>query len=402
MRILFLHDNFPAQFGVWGQYLAEKGWDIWYGTQRKGVKVAGLSVFNYELHRSLTKNIHPYAASYERAILTGQGFARTGIKLKEDGFKPDIVVAHSGWGPGMFVKDIWPEAKYVGYFEWYYNSTAPDTEFLEPNNRPLDEILRARARNASITTDLVSCDAGICPTQFQKNQFPKLFDDKIAVLHDGIDTEMYQPLPGARLKLPDLDLTHVDELVTYVARGMEPYRGFPEFMSALEILLNKRPNAHAVIVGEDRVAYGKKLPGNDSYKKRMRETLELDWDRVHFTGLLPRPQYLEVLQASSVHTYLTIPFVLSWSMMESMSAGCSIVASDVDPVREIGDQGTDVLSLVDMKDATAVANAIINLLEDQDRAKAMGQAARNVITSNYAARDLFKRKAQWLEQLCNK
>jgi len=301
----------------------------------------------------------------------------------------------------MFAKDIWPQAKYVGYFEWYYNSSAPDTEFLEPNNRPIDEILRARARNAAITTDLVSCDAGMCPTSFQKNQFPKLFADKIAVIHDGIDTELYQPVPGARLKLPDLDLTHVDELVTYVARGMEPYRGFPEFMTALKILLSQRPNTHAVIVGEDRVAYGKKLPENDSYKKRMRETLELDWDRVHFTGLLPRPQYLQVLQASSVHAYLTIPFVLSWSMMESMSAGCSIVASDVAPVREIADQGIDAISLVDMKDTAAIAEAINDLLEDRNRAKAMGLAARNIITSNYSARDLFERKAQWLQEIVN-
>ena len=401
MRILFLHDNFPAQFGIFGQYLAKKGWDIWFGTQRKEVQAAGIKIFNYAPHRSMTEKIHPYAANYERAILTGQGFARAGLKLKENGFQPDVVMAHSGWGPGMFAKDIWPDAKFVGYFEWFYSPEAPDVKFLEPSGRPLDEVLRARARNAAIITDLVSCDVGLCPTQFQKSQFPDIFDDKISVIHDGIDTELYQPAPGTRLKLPDIDLSHVDEIVTYVARGMEPYRGFPEFMGAMEILLKRRPNTHVVIVGEDRVAYGKKLPDNESYKKKAQETLDIDWDRVHFTGLLPRPQYLQVLQASTVHAYLTIPFVLSWSMMEAMSAGCAIVASDVAPVREIGDQGTNALSLVDMKEPAIVADAIYELLEDRERAMAIGQAARSIITSNYAAAELFEQKTRWLQEICS-
>ncbi|CAN0474628.1 unnamed protein product, partial [Phaeothamnion confervicola] len=219
-----------------------------------------------------------------------------------------------------------------------------------------------RSRNAALLADLVSCDAGICPTQFQKEQFPPCFHDKLCVIHDGIDTEFHKPDSEMRLEFPGTG--RIDELITYVARGMEPYRGFPEFINVLDIILQDRPRTHAVIVGEDRVAYGAKLPEGDSYKKRALEQHKLDWSRVHFPGLLPRPQYLKVLQASSVHAYLTVPFVLSWSMLEAMSSGCAIVASDVAPTQEIAAHDFSALRLVDARDQAAFAKAIMALLDE--------------------------------------
>lgn len=400
MRILFLHDNFPAQFGPLGQHLYKKGWDVSFATQRKGVSTPGVNVLNYAPHRQPTKEIHPYAHNFEKCVLAGQAVARLAVDLKKRRYEPDIVMAHSGWGPGLYAKDIWPNSTFVGYFEWYYTIDAPDVAFLASDEpADLDQQLRGRSRNAPILTDLANCDAGICPTAFQASQFPAAFRDKLRVLHDGIDVETYAPAPGEKLILPSLDLSHVDELITYVARGMEPYRGFPQFMEALAIVLRERPNAHAVIVGEDRVAYGKKLPEGESFKKRALETLKTDWARVHFTGLLPRPDYLRVLQASSVHVYLTIPFVLSWSMMEAMSTGCAIVASDVAPVRELSDQAPDALSLVDMNDPAAIAAAMVRTLEDRDAARAQGEAARALIASKYAAKDIFAEKERWLAAL---
>lgn len=399
MRILFLHDNFPAQFGGFGQYLARSGWDVWYGTKRKGVSLAGVNVFYYEPHRSVTQQIHHYAANFERAILNGQGVVRSALALKRKGVAPDIIMAHSGWGPGMFVKDVWPDAKYVGYFEWFYNAVGPDVAFLSDEKPPLDEKLRARARNAPILTDLAQCDAALTPTEFQKRQFPPRFSDLLTVMHDGVDTDYYAPAPGAGLDLPDLRLDPDCETITYVARGMEPYRGFPEFMRALEIVLARRPGAHAVIVGADRVAYGKAPPKGESYKKRALEECDLDWERIHFTGLLTRANYRQVLRASSVHVYLTIPFVLSWSVLEAMSAGCAIVASDVAPVREVAKKGPDALRLVNHEDVQATADAIIKCLEERETASALGAAARNVILQHYSNRDIYPAKAQWLAEL---
>lgn len=399
MRILFLHDNFPAQFGVFGAYLAKNGWEVWFGTQRKDAALPGIKVFNYKPHRGVTENIHPYAVNFERAVLNGQSVARAGLALKRKGLVPDIVMAHSGWGPGLFVKDIWPDTKYVGYFEWYYRSDAPDVLHLSPSgDNAADSQLRARARNGAILMDLAACDAGLCPTGFQKDQFPACFDDKLAVMHDGIDTEYYAPDAQNRNDLPDIGVDYDDELITYVARGMEPYRGFPELMAALEIVLRERPQAHAVIVGQDRVAYGSQLPEGDSYKKRALENHDIDWKRVRFTGLLPRAQYRQILLVSSVHAYLTIPFVLSWSMLEAMSAGCAVVASDVAPVREIFRKDETSLRLTGLA-PDAIARNIIALLESEEARRRQGAAARRLIERDYAAQRIFPEKKRILESI---
>lgn len=399
MRILFLHDNFPAQFGNIGQFLARRGWDVAFGTQRTGMSLDGIKVFNYKPHREVTQKIHPYAANFEKAGLTGQAVARAAIELKKSSFAPDIVMAHSGWGPGLFAKEMWPHAKYVGYFEWYYQVDAPDTSFMNEKPQELDDLLRGRSRNAAILMDLANCDAGICPTRFQHSQFPDCFTDKLRVIHDGIDTDYFSPVEGAKLKIDGLDLSSASEIITYVARGMEPYRGFPEFMKTMEYVLRKRKDAHVVVVGQDRVAYGKKLPDGDSYKKQALAQLDLPEERVHFTGLLPRNQYRDVLRASSVHVYLTVPFVLSWSSMEAMSTGCALVASDVAPVREIADLAPGCIKLADMKDHRDVARAVNEVLDNAEETTRQRQLARELIVKKYAAKDIYAEKERWLTEL---
>lgn len=398
MQIVFLHNNFPAQFGFLGQYLAAQGWDVWFGTQRKHSEMRGLRIFNYQAHRSVSEKTHPYARNFENAILHGQAVARSALKLKPNGLDPDIVVAHSGWGPGLFAKDIWPRAKYVGYFEWYYWPDSPDVVHGDNTDRTMDDELRSRMRNAAILSDLVSCDAGIAPTKFQHAQLPECFRKKVRVIHDGVDTRTYRADRSRKLVIGGLDLSGVDEIVTYVARGMEPYRGFPEFMRTVEKLLKRRPQTHVVIVGEDRVAYGKKLAEGDSWKARMLKELTLDFGRVHFTGLLPRNKYLDVLQASSVHAYLTIPFVLSWSMMEAMSAECAIVGSDNTPVRELIDDDLHG-ALVDMNNIDMVVDKIDALLDDKEKRYSLGAAARQRIVEQYDAKDLMLKRKELFESL---
>ncbi len=399
-RIVFLHDNYPAQFGAFGHYLSSKGWDVLYGTQRKVAQPQGVTIFNYAPHRGLTKEIHPYAATYERAVLNGQAVARAALKLKAGGYRPDIVMAHSGWGAGLFVKDVWPDAHYIGYFEWYYRADAEDISFLDDGARAFDDELRSRSRNAPILMDLAHCDSAIVPTEYQKSQFPSSFLDKLTVFHDGVDTNYFAPAPDARLHIPSLDLSHVDELVTYVARGMEPYRGFPAFMRALEIVLKARPNAHAVIVGEDRIAYGRRLPEGESWKKRMLAECDLDPERVHFTGLFPRDQYRAVLQASAVHRYLTAPFVLSWSLLEAMSAGCALVVWDTAPVKELIARGADAFEIAPPKSHDAVAEAAIRLLDEKALRISRSEKARQIVLSDYQAATLWPEKAALLMRRC--
>ncbi|MBT8472581.1 MAG: hypothetical protein KJN99_08250, partial [Marinicaulis sp.] len=303
MRILFLHDNFPAQFGAFAQYLSSQGWETIFGTQRENVGLNGVKTFTYKPHREPSDNTHRYLRSFERATLCGQAVARSLLALEKRNLKPEIVMAHSGWGPGLFVKDIWPDVSFAAYFEWFYRMDGADISYLNKHgdDRELDDVLSGQLRNAAILSDLANCDGAIIPTQFQKTQFPKKFHDYLTVLHDGIDTDYFSPKDKRDSVRQKFQLPPYAQVITYVARGMEPYRGFPEFIRALEIIQKENANAYAIIVGEDRVAYGRKLPPGESYKKKLLAECSLDSERVIFTGLLPRDQYRDVLLLSDVH-----------------------------------------------------------------------------------------------------
>ena len=398
MRILFLHNNFPAQFGTLARYMSERGHDVTFGTRWEGTPPDWLRMVRYQPHRKVGKQQHPYVSFVESAVLNGQALARVGWKMKERGYSPDLIVAHSGWGPGLYVRDVWPEAKYLGYFEWYYQPKGADVGFLDKVTR--DDEHRIRTRNAAILLDLAACHWGIVPTGYQASRFPELLRRKLTVQHDGVDTDYFAPRPGRRLKLPGLDLSRVEELVTYVARGMEPYRGFPQAMTAFAEVLKRRPRAHVVIVGEDRVAYGRRLPDGDTFREKMLRELDFDRDRLHFTGRLPRTLYREVLRASSAHVYLTIPFVLSWSMIEAMSAGCLLIASDTDPVREVVRDGESGL-LVDFFDTGGLAERLCDVLDRPGAFSHLRDGARRTAVEHYATAKLVPLRARLLEAVAS-
>ncbi len=398
MRILFLHSNFPAQFRHLAMVLGnDPNHEVVFGTMRADGGMAGVNKALYKPAREVSPHTHHYTRPLEGAVLQGQAVCRMGQGLKTKGFEPDVVVAHSGWGPPLFIKDVFPHAKLLCYFEWFYHAYGSDADFDPADPLDLDAALRIRVKNAPILLDLVSCDRGVCPTVWQRDQFPAEFHNKLTVRHDGVDTQFFQPSPGAKLVLPtnNLNLSGVDELITYVARGMEPYRGFPQFMEAVSIIQKRRPHCHVVVVGEDRVAYGKSLPDGKTYKQQMLETLPLDLSRVHFTGLLPYSQYLQVLQASSVHVYLTRPFVLSWSMLEAMSAGCLVLGSATPPVQEVIEDGVNGL-LVDFFSPEAIADRIDEVFADRDRMTALRTQARQTILEKYDLAKLLPEQLQWV------
>jgi len=303
---------------------------------------------------------------------------------------PDIVYGHSGWGLPLFGKEAWPAAKLVCLFEWYYRAHGSDADFDPAQPLSVDDELRIRIKNSPILIDLDSCDWGVSPTYWQHRQLPLEFQPKISVIHDGIDTDFVKPDPDAKLVLPavGLDLSDAAEIVTYVARGMEPYRGFPQFIEAARLITEARPGCHVVIVGADRVAYGRSLPNGKTYKQEMLEKVPLDQGRVHFTGLLPKADYLKVLQASSAHVYLTRPFVLSWSMLEAMAAGCAVVASDTPPVVEVVTDGVNGL-LTHFFSPAKIAARVAEVLDRPGDYRDMRVKARQTVLDRYDLRRLL-------------
>ncbi|TVQ47340.1 MAG: glycosyltransferase [Gloeocapsa sp. DLM2.Bin57] len=397
MKILLLHPNFPAQFRHVAVALAAQGHQVVFGTRREEGQLTGVSKVIYNPSRDIKPETHHYLRTLEGAVLQGQAIYRLIETLKQQQFSPDIVYGHSGWGPTLFIKDVLPKAQLLCYFEWFYHSHGSDADFDPSDPLSADDGPRIRLKNTPMLTDLYTCDRGLSPTYWQRQQFPQEFHSKITVRHDGVDTGFFIPEPESKLVLPsiDLDLSQATEIITYVARGMEPYRGFPQFMEAVAILQQRRPNTHVVIVGQDRVAYGKNLPEGQSYKQLMLDKFSFDLSRLHFTGLLPYNQYLKVLQASSVHIYLTRPFVLSWSMLEAMATGCLLVASDTQPVTEMIQNGYNGL-LVNFFDVEAIVKRVEEALDNPEAMLPIRTRARETIINQYDLATLLPEHLNWI------
>lgn len=393
-----MHPNFPAQFRHLATALAKNSKNrVVFGTKRKEGAIQGVSKAIYTPSRQARPETHHYVRNLENAVLQGQAVYRLAEQLKKERFIPNVVYGHSGWGPTLFIKDIFPKAELLCFFEWFYHAHGTDADFDPKEPLTADDEARIRIKNTPILTDLYSCDRGLCPTYWQRQQFPPEFHSKLTVRHDGVDTNYFQPKPGAKLVLKkgELDLSEVDEIVTYVARGMEPYRGFPQFMEAVSILLKKRPHCHVVIVGEERVAYGRSLPDGKSYKQLMLETFDYDLSRLHFTGLLPYGEYLQVIQAGSVHVYLTRPFVLSWSMLEVMATGGLVLGSKTPPVEEVIEDGVNGL-LVDFFAIDRIVERIEEVLDHPDKMATLRVKARETIQERYDLSRLLLEHIQWI------
>ena len=353
-----------------------------------------MNVGLYQPARKLTPGVHPYVRTMEEAVLDGQATARAMVQLKEKmKFVPDVIMGHTGWGSMLYAKDIFPDVPMIGYFEWYYHAFGSDVGYWKGEKVDYDSRMRIRTLNALHLLNLSHCDVRYTPTEWQKKQFPPEFQASLQVAHEGIDTDFCCPKPGAGLVLPKLklDLSGAEEIVTYVSRGLEPYRGFPQFMAALRILMKRRPKCHVVIVGRDRICYGGALPEGQTWKKIELAKGGLDMSRIHFTDLLTRGEFVQVMQASAVHVYLTRPFVLSWSMLEAMSAGCCLVASATPPVEEVVEDGVNGL-LVNFRSPKHIAMRIEEALENPELRARLGKAARETVLARYNLKDCLRRQ----------
>jgi glycosyltransferase involved in cell wall biosynthesis len=391
MKILFVHQNFPAQYLHLARFLVLQGHEIVCFTQRSDFVLPGVRTLTYTPMRKTTPGLHHYLEDVEMGVLNAQAVLRCAIELSNSGFTPDIMLGHNGWGEIWYLKEVFPNAPLLGYFEFFYRLHGADIGFDPSRTVTPDTAPRIRTKNLGNLLGLEVADAGMCPTQWQKDQYPSRYQADLHVIHEGVDTSFVVPDTHARLSLParGIELRAGDEVVTYVSRNLEPYRGFPEFMRSLAAILSARPNAHAVILGGDEPSYGLQLPPGQTYRAQLLAELgdRLDLKRVHFLGKVPYSTFLTVLQVSRVHVYLTYPFVLSWSMLEAMSAQCLIVGSKTAPVEEVIRDGENGL-LVDFFSHDAISEKVIAVLEDADRFAEFRENARRTIVEKYDLRTI--------------
>ena len=386
MKFLFIHQNIPGQYVHAARYLARTGHEVAFIAQPRSAEIAGVRKLEYQPTTPAT-NAHAYVCELENAVANGVAVAGLCEWLGRDGFVPDIVIGHNGWGEILYVKDVWPKVPLLGYFEFFYRAKGSDVDFDSEFPAEPDAAMRLRTRNSLNLLGLDAADWGQSPTQWQRSQYPKPYFDRITVVHEGIDTTLVKPDPTARLWLKGgRCLSRADEIVTYSARDLEPYRGFHVFMRALPTVLKRRPNAQVLIVGGDGVSYGRKPEGTSCWRAQLLAELDgaLDLRRIHFLGHLSYQQYLAVLQISTVHVYLTYPFVLSWSLLEAMAAGCCVVSSRTPPVEEVM-QDRENGRLVDFFDVDGLADCIVMTLapEADDLNNRIRAAARDTVFTKY-------------------
>ena len=408
MKILFIHQNFPGQFKFLAPALVQQGHEVVAMIMQKtDLEVwQGIKLVAYLPSHSSTPNIHPWVSDFETKTIRGEACYRAALKLKNAGFMPDVIIAHPGWGESLFLKDVWPESKLGIYCEFYYHAQGADVGF-DPEFPTKDggEVCRLRLKNLNHLLHFEVADAGISPTHWQASTFPADFKSKITVIHDGIDTKIVAPNSNITLTLNgNVNLTKQDEVITFVNRNLEPYRGYHIFMRALPALLKKRPNAIVLIVGGDDVSYGARPDDGKKWKDifidEIRPAISIaDWHRVHFLGTIPYESFIPLLQLSTVHVYLTYPFVLSWSLLEAMSVGCAIVASDTQPLREaIAHDKTG--RLVDFFNHQALAKEICQLLDNAKLRAKLGKNARAFAIKHYDLQTIcLPNQLAWVNQL---
>ena len=375
MRLLFVHQNFPGQYRHLAAYYASNKGNQVIGIGEKAnvlrqPQIPGVQRLGYELPQEELKD--PFDAPVLRAIHRGKRVAAGALQLKRQGFYPDVIFTHIGWGEALFLKDVFPKARVLLYCEFFYNARGADMGFDPEFPVTAEKMLRLRVMNAPLLMSLDASDWGLAPTRWQHKQFSPAYAARMSVVHDGIDTDVVSPAGERR----------DGEIITYVARNLEPYRGFHVFMRAIPEIQKRRPKARIIIVGGDEVSYSPRLPEGQTYRARLLREIEgkADLSRVSFVGKLPYAAYLDVLRRSSVHVYLTYPFVLSWSLLEAMSAGCLVLGSRTPPVEEVVRDGENGL-LVDFFSPDAIAARIDEALNMDSTL--IRQRARATVIENY-------------------
>ena len=403
MKILFVHQNFPGQFLYLAPELKRRGHDCLALTDLANTRASTIPVLKYK-HEA--QKLDPAATRLGRNYIQmsdrGVTVARACLQLRQQkGYVPDVIFGHSGWGETLFLKEVWPEAKLLIYAEFYYKGRGADVGFDPEFSKPsFDQVMIAQGRASHLGQALLHADAGLSPTEWQASTYPPPLRRMLDVIHDGVNTEVMIPKSDASLTLPDGRVVrHGDEVLTFVNRNLEPYRGYHIFMRALPAVMAARPEARVLIVGGDEVSYGSAPKDQKGWKDVILNEVKdrLDLSRVHFMGKIPYEQFTALMQVSRAHAYLTYPFVLSWSMIEAMSAGAHVIGSRTAPVEEVIKDGVNG-SLVDFLDVEGWSAKLIDALAKPDKYMLIRQAARETALKRYDQRYLLPKMIDFVER----
>ncbi len=382
MQILFVHPNFPAQFGhLAARLVKDYGHDCLFVTKAASGMQNGVRCLRFDVKGGATRSTHYCSRTFENAVWSAHGVYEACKAAPE--LRPDLIVGHSGFGSTVFLRELY-DCPIINYFEYYYRPHDSDMDF-RPDFPPREiDALRAHARNAMILLDLETCTAGYTPTNWQWSLLPTAYGPKVKVIHDGVDTELWRRREVPR-RLGGEPLDPKTRVVTYVARGLEAMRGFDIFVRVAKRIAAAMPNVLFAIVGSDRVCYGNDLRHikTKTFREHVLATEQPDLTRFRFMGTVPASQLVEILSLSDLHLYLSVPFVPSWSLLNALSCECTVLASDVAPVREIITHEKNGL-LADFFDVEGLAAQALQVLKDPQVFRSLGIQGRAEVQKRYS------------------
>lgn len=394
--VLFVHNNFPAQFRSLAEALVARGVPCAAIAQQHGGEgVPGVPWIRYALPRGSTEGILPLAVRAEADLLRGSMALEAAKRAASQGFTPDVIIGHTGWGETVLLKEVWPQARQVLYPEFFYAGHGLDIGF-DTEFKPVTEpaILLGTTKNAISALSLTKADAIVCPTPFQASTLPKVFQPLVRVIHEGIDVEAIRPAPAEPFALDDgRVLPPGAPVVTHVNNNMEPLRGLHIFARALPRLMAEVPDAQVILIGQTSShGYSGAAPDGRTWTDVCFDGVEIDRSRTHFLGRVPHARMLAALRLSTAHVYYSYPFVLSWSLAESMASGCYVIGSDTAPLRDAIEDGVNG-RLLPFFDPAALSEALIAACREPGRSAPMREAARRT------AERLFDRRtglSRWI------
>ena len=384
MHVLFVHKNYPAQFGHIARHLIDKhGFRCTFVSEKPPAVSNGLEQIQYKLKGGATEKTHFCSRTFENQVWHSQGLFDA-LKSRPD-IRPDLIVGHSGFVSTMFLRELY-DCPIINYFEFFYHTRDSDMDFR--NDLPsygTSDLVRARMRNAIFLLELNDCDRGYSPTEFQRSQLPSEFRDKVVTIFDGIDTNFWKPIDNPNRLISGWTLPKDKKIVTYVSRGMEAMRGFDIFMKIAKRICEQRSDVLFVVVGEDRVAYGgdHRYTDGKTFKQWVLSKDNYPLDRILFLGRIPPDQLVSLFSISDLHIYLTAPFVLSWSLMDALACGATVMASDTAPVREMIRHGENGL-LFDFFDVEAADLLANQVLDDPGMFATLGHSGTEIIQTRYS------------------
>lgn len=412
MHVLYVHQNFPAQFGHIARHLVDKlGWQCSFVSQTPGGTVGGIQKIEYKIAGGATKQNHFCSRTFENTVWHCDAVYRA-MKANPH-VRPDLIVGHSGFGSTLFLRELFPKTPIINFFEYYYipHDKDSDMDFRKDLGWPTSELkyLRSRCRNAMILLDLQTCEAAYTPTAFQKSRFPNEYQQKLQTIFDGVDRSIYHGYDEAlrppvaqrgMRRIGGVDIPATTRVVTYVSRGFESMRGFDMFMKTAKRIYEQHSDVMFLVVGTDKIAYGgdeEFVHPHKTFKEWALAQDSYDLSRFRFLGRVTPTDLAQILAAGDLHIYLTVPFVLSWSMMDAMSCGAVVLGSDTAPVREMIQDGENGL-LADFFDANALAEKALSVLRDPDAARPMGRAAERMVTERYSLEAVLPRMLELYER----